>query len=191
MIERLVASFPPDHGGLTTGQVNVLTSVMDESRMAQGRIGPDSSRNVASAIRSGSVQWLGVDEVGEHIYSHLFTLAVVANRERGWNFELEGITPFLQGTRYAAEGREHYSWHMDWAPGRTRMRKVTVVVHLTDGDDYEGGALEMTNGAPPVEAVQRAGTCTVFPSFLLHRVTPVTAGTRLGVVAWALGPSFR
>jgi len=191
MIETLVASFPPGRGGLTTDQVTRLCAVMDADRMAQGRVGPDSSGTVVSTIRSGAVQWLGVDAVGEAIYSHLFTLAVVANRERGWNFDLEGITPFLQGTRYAAEGREHYSWHMDWAPGRTRLRKVTVVVHLTDSDEYEGGALQVTDGSRPVEAVQRGGTCTVFPSFLLHRVTPVTAGTRLGAVAWALGPSFR
>jgi len=191
MLRELVASFPPGAGGLGAEQVARLVGVLRDDRMAQGRTGLGREQDVISEIRSGAVQWLGVDEIGESIYEHLFTLAVVANRELGWNFELDGITPQLQATRYAAEGREHYSWHMDWGAGRTRFRKVTVVAHLTDGGEYEGGALQLSNGSVPVEAVQRAGTCTVFPSFLLHRVTPVTAGTRLGLVAWALGPSFR
>lgn len=191
MISRLAASFPPGNGGLSAEQVSRLVAAIDEPRMSQGTIGPESNRGVHSAIRSGGVQWLGVDAVGEAIYSHLFTLAVVANRERGWNFELEGITAMLQATRYAASGRDHYSWHMDWGAGQTQMRKIAIVVHLTDGRDYEGGALELTNGSTPVAARQQSGTCTVFPSFVLHRVTPVTRGTRLGLVAWALGPSFR
>ena len=191
MIGRLAVSFPPGHGGLSAEQVARLTAVFDDSRMMQGRIGPDTGEKVVTSVRSGAVQWMGADVVAADIYSHLFTLAVVANREMEWNFELEGCTAFLQATRYAAAGREHYSWHMDWGPGLTQMRKVTVVAHLTDGAEYEGGALQLAAGMVPIEATQRSGTCTVFPSFLLHRVTPVTAGTRLGAVLWALGPSFR
>ncbi len=187
----LAASFPTGRGGLSSAQVGELVALLDESRMTQGKIGPDSTNNLVRSIRSGAVQWLGSEEIGEQLYSHLLTLAVVANRERRWNFTLEGITPFLQATRYDAAGREHYGWHMDWGLGRTRMRKVTVVVHLTDASEFEGGALQLTTGSNPVEAVQLAGTCTVFPSFLLHCVTPVTAGTRLGAVAWALGAPFR
>lgn len=191
MIGRLVASFPPGGGGLSAEQVERLTALIDERRMAQGTVGSAGAGRRARAIRSGSVQWLGADETGEEIFSHLYTLAVVANRELGWNFELQGSPRWLQATRYAAEGREHYGWHMDWAPGAPRLRKVSVIAHLTDGADYEGGVLQLTNGTAPVEPSQRSGACTVFPSFLLHRVTPVTAGTRLGAVLWALGPSFR
>jgi PKHD-type hydroxylase len=191
MLTNLVASFPRGAGGLSVAQVDSLLGVLRDERMAQGRTGFGRAQDVVTEIRSGAVQWLAAEEVGESLYEHLFTLAVVANRVLRWNFELEGITPQLQATRYASEGREHYSWHMDWGAGRTRFRKVTVVVHLSDGAEYEGGALQLSNGSVPVEAVQQAGTCTVFPSFLLHRVTPVTAGTRLGLVAWALGPSFR
>jgi PKHD-type hydroxylase len=190
-IGRLAASFPAGNGGLSAEQVARLVSLIDEARISQGRIAPGGPGAVVSAIRSGGVQWLGADEVGEPLYSHLFTLAVVASRELGWKFDLDGITPKVQATRYAAEGREHYSWHMDWGLGPVQIRKVAIVVHLSDADDYEGGALQLTNGPRPVEAVQRSGTCTVFPAFVLHRVTPVTAGTRLGAVLWALGPSFR
>jgi PKHD-type hydroxylase len=31
----------------------------------------------------------------------------------------------------------------------------------------------------------------VFPSFRLHRVTPVTSGVRKTLVVWSTGPAFR
>ncbi|WP_395007140.1 2OG-Fe(II) oxygenase [Cypionkella sp.] len=41
------------------------------------------------------------------------------------------------------------------------------------------------------EASRNRGTATVFPSFVLHRVTPVTAGTRWSLTLWSHGPAFR
>jgi PKHD-type hydroxylase len=35
------------------------------------------------------------------------------------------------------------------------------------------------------------GTVTMFPSYLLHRVTPVTSGERYSLTIWAHGPAFR
>jgi PKHD-type hydroxylase len=34
------------------------------------------------------------------------------------------------------------------------------------------------------------GEIVIFPSFILHRVTPVTKGKRRVIVGWALGPNF-
>jgi PKHD-type hydroxylase len=118
-------------------------------------------------------------------------LAAVANREREWNYTLTGIAPRLQGTCYEGDGRQHYSWHMDWGPGPIRFRKIGVVAHLSDESDFEGGKLQLTNGSTPVNAIQAPGTVTVFSSFVLHRVTRVTAGVRYAVVAWILGPPFK
>ena len=35
------------------------------------------------------------------------------------------------------------------------------------------------------------GTATLFPSYMLHRVTPVTEGIRHSLTVWAHGPAFR
>jgi len=191
MIANLVASFPPGQGGLSPSQVDNLIGAFDTVKMSQGRIGTPGKRTVNNAVRSGQVQWIGADEVGDQIFSHLFTLGVVANRERKWDFELRGITRFLQGTCYDAGRQEHYSWHMDWGVGGNQRRKIGIVAHLSEQSTFEGGSLQLANGSVPVEANQVAGTVTVFPGFLMHRVTPVTKGTRLGMVAWILGPPFR
>lgn len=189
MISGLAASFPPGAGGLSADEVSLLLGAIDQERMRQGLIG-SRGHSSDSTIRSGNVQWLGIDEIGAGIFSHLFTLAQVANRERGWNFTFVGPAPFLQATSYSGDAQEHYDWHMDWGRGALHRRKVTAVVHLSSPADFDGGSLQLALGSTPLEAVQEPGTVTVFPSFLLHRVTPVTRGRRLGAVSWMLGTPF-
>ena len=35
------------------------------------------------------------------------------------------------------------------------------------------------------------GTVIAFPSYVLHRVTPIESGTRKALVIWVAGPEFR
>jgi PKHD-type hydroxylase len=191
MTRRLVVSFPPDNGGLSRDEVDQILAAMDDDKLQQGRITTKDGKNLNAGIRSGRVQWITHKEVDESIFSHLYTLACVANRERDWNFEVQGIARAIQAVRYWGDREEHYDWHTDWGGGNSRNRKITVVAHLSEQDEFTGGLLQVTNSSNPLAAVQSAGTVTVFPTFLLHRVTPVTSGCRSAGVCWVLGPSFR
>ncbi len=86
-----------------------------------------------------------------------------------------------------AHRRDHYGWHMDVGPdGDTATRKISVTVQLSDPDTYEGGNLELMPG--DVAIMRRVqGGAVLFPSFLLHRVTPMEKGTRYSLVAWFVG----
>ena len=77
-----------------------------------------------------------------------------------------------------------------------------MTCQLTDGSEYEGGQLEfnMGNLDPStdnkkniVEAKEiiRKGSIIVFPSYIYHRVKPVTRGTRYSLVMWNLGYPFK
>ena len=58
-------------------------------------------------------------------------------------------------------------------------------------DDYDGGTLE-TNADGIVRQASRAiGSALMFPSFVLHRVAPVTRGERYSLTLWSHGPAFR
>ena len=61
----------------------------------------------------------------------------------------------------------------------TSRRKLSVSVQLSRPEEYEGGDLQfmVVGGYEPVTAI---GSAITFPSYLLHRVTPVTKGTRWG-----------
>ena len=94
--------------------------------------------------------------------------------------------------RYGAEREGHFAWHADIGDGPlAARRKLTMVVQLSDGAGYEGGALEVMPSAQEVVASRGRGSATLFPSFLLHRVTPVTGGERHSLTTWAHGPAFR
>ena len=61
-------------------------------------------------------------------------------------------------------------------------RKLSLVLELTDPSEYEGGQLQLNNGHP-MDTEQLRGRLFAFPSFMLHRVTPVTRGTRRSLVS--------
>lgn len=108
-------------------------------------------------------------------------------------FDLIVHTPVATANTEPAQLAEYrvgdeYDWHLDIGPGASRMRKLSLSAQLTDPGEYEGGDLEIRGAGL---AGRARGTVILFPSFLLHRVTPVTRGVRRSLVAWATGNPFR
>ena len=84
---------------------------------------------------------------------------------------------------------DFYKPHTDW--GSTYFdRKVTMVVQLSDKDEYTGGELLLHDGPEPWAADPKMGNAILFPSWTLHEVTPLLSGERWVFVAWVLGPKF-
>jgi len=68
------------------------------------------------------------------------------------------------------------------------------VCQLSSPEEYEGGEFEMQPlhlNAPAQEHLRTQGTVLVFPSFVVHKVNPITKGTRHSLVAWMEGPKWR
>ncbi len=116
-------------------------------------------------------------------------LDVMRNVNRAYfDFDLDGFAEPLQYTVYGPE--DHYGWHMDKGPKTPSRRKLSFTLQLSDPSEYEGGDLEIQAGADVLKMPKERGQLVVFPSWILHRVTPVTKGVRRSLVAWASGPSF-
>jgi len=114
----------------------------------------------------------------------------VANRSSDWNFDLK-VVQDPQFTIY--ESGQHYTWHQD-VIGKGNVRKLSMVIQLTDPNEYEGGKLELKNNVGEEVVCQdfmARGSVIVFPSVTWHRVTPITKGRRYSAVAWAVGPEFK
>jgi PKHD-type hydroxylase len=72
---------------------------------------------------------------------------------------------------------------------------------LSDPKAYKGGALEFYIPNPEKKSIQeqsvicheieKKGSVVVFPSFMWHRVLPVTKGTRYSLVMWTLGQNYK
>ena len=58
---------------------------------------------------------------------------------------------------------------------------VCIIVPLTNPDNYKGGETTSKIGDKDKELVLKQGHAILFPSYILHKVTPVTEGHRLYV----------
>ena len=134
------------------------------------------------------------------IYRELHPLLTEANQNAGWNFQWD-FSESCQFTKYKLN--QYYDWHMDSGSQpydnpkdfntHGKIRKLSMTVSLVDGSEYEGGDFQVDfrnreeNDPRTVKHVRPKGSVVIFPSFVWHRVTPVTSGQRYSLVCWSLG----
>ena len=154
--------------------------------------------------RNSDIVWMN----DRWIYNEIQPYIHQSNANAGWNFEWDW-SESCQFTKY--KHNQYYDWHCDsWdkpyekeGPDNGKIRKLSMTCQLTDGSEYTGGELEFDfrNYDPHMrdesQHLRRAkeilpkGSIIVFPSFVWHRVKPVTAGTRYSLVVWHLGKPFK
>ncbi len=121
------------------------------------------------------------------LYERIWNWTNIANDEL-WNFDLIGFKDSPQYTKYESPGGK-YDWHMDIMGSGINHRKVSFVCEL--GTNFEGGKLQFKTGAGHQEIDLNYGDAVLFPSFYLHRVTPLTKGTRESLVQWISGKPYK
>lgn len=141
----------------------------------------------ATSHRRSKVAWLtGNQEVMDLLWPYVMSAA------DQMHVDVENISDFQYTEYHGSEGGK-YDWHIDtnWGDTDGRDRKLSVTVQLSDGSDYLGGDFQFFEVDGPKEHIRDKGTVLIFPSYLKHRVTPVTEGVRKTLVAWFEGPSWR
>ena len=121
----------------------------------------------------------------------LYQAGIEANSKMNWKFDINQRET-IQFAEY--KNNQHYNWHMDTflMSGKATDRKVTVVCVMSNPEEYVGGSLQIKDLVGEVHAPElKKGDVIVFPSFLIHRVTPVAAGTRYSAALWLSGPAFK
>ena len=120
-------------------------------------------------------------------YERMGAAAKAVNRN--YQFDLTGFQEAIQFMVYSHIGGAHFRWHLDVGP--SSPRKLSLTLQLSDPGHYEGGDLQFFTGDIVRTAPRDRGVLIGFPSYMVHQVTPVTAGTRKSIVAWVTGPQFR
>jgi PKHD-type hydroxylase len=156
--------------------------------------------------RNSNIVWLS----DSWIYKEIHPFIHQANKSAGWNFDWD-FSEACQFTKYKLN--QYYDWHCDSFeepysdPNNKnyfgKIRKLSVTCQLSDGSDYEGGELEFdyrqydphmrdeSKHLIKATEILSKGSIIVFPSFVWHRVKPVTKGTRYSLVLWNLGYPFK
>lgn len=107
--------------------------------------------------------------------------------QMNWQFDLDHAAVGAWMQTYGV-GND-YDLHCDAAPGQ--MRKLTAVVFLTDPAEYAGGSLKLRIEPRNYLISKKQGTIVIFPSWVTHRVDPVTEGVRQTINLGFWGPNFR
>lgn len=153
-----------------------------------GSIGADSTSQLDESIRKSRIKWVHHDDRSWWVYDKLAKHIIEANKS--WGFAINSIIDSIQYTEYYEDGG-HYEWHMDVGDYPQNNRKISLTIQLSDPNDYEGGDLEFWLGKEPYKAPREKAFAVLFPSYLMHRVTPITKGTRKSLVLWVGGDTFR
>jgi PKHD-type hydroxylase len=191
---------------------NRLAQTINGVFMHEDAFSEDECRRIREMVANlkldGSLKEAGmIDSHGKDLmtdYRQSSSCFVYPNEETLWIFQRlrDVIAPMNNAVyRFALDGFEEgiqlseypvgngYGWHVDLGANRASRRKLSMTLQLSSPDEYEGGELEFMD--PAETAGRKIGTLCVFPSFVLHRVRPITRGTRWSMVSWICGAPFR
>jgi PKHD-type hydroxylase len=129
------------------------------------------------------------DKDNTWIYQRITDATTNINRQF-FNYDLDYIE-LLQFTVYD-QLNDHYIAHMDSImPLSVHNRKLSFSLQLSAADAYQGCDLEIFRNGEYQPATRTQGSMIFFPSFILHKVTPLTRGKRHSLVGWVCGPNFK
>ncbi len=160
------------------GEINGDTEAYDSFRIS----------DISFFDRNNETNWFFVKT--NSIITHLNNLY--------YGFNLNGYSSF-QYTEYTDKDKGRYNYHMDmdfgFSPNPQRIsystRKLSFILFMSNKDEYEGGELKLMMSESDERVIeQKRGRIVVFPSFMLHKITPVTKGIRKSIVTWVEGPKF-
>jgi PKHD-type hydroxylase len=158
----------------------------------EGKLGSNTD------VRDSKLAFFQLQKEHQWLFDAVLEPVFAANKQH-WRFHISACEP-TQYTTY--EPGQFYSWHVDQHsepyPDGTfagMTRKLSITIQLTDPDDYDDGDFEIRDycdydSVQTIKGLRPRGSLLVFPSFLMHRVTPVTRGVRRSLVCWIVGPPF-
>lgn len=144
---------------------------------------------VQDNIRITQTAWIRQVPEIQWLYDRMQAVTRKIN-DASYKYDLRGFSEEFQYTVYRDAEGGHYDWHVDHGPLPVQ-RKLSLSVQLSHGDSYEGCDLQFVGGSKTETAPRARGTVVAFPSYTLHRVTPITSGVRKSLVVWTTGPNFR
>lgn len=167
-------------------EVERIRNFWKEEKVIKATISKDNLYD--DELRKSSVMFIDNNEENDWIYSRLADIAITTNNQVYW-FDILGFHQELQLTRYSKG--DFFEWHQDFGAGAISARKLSMTIQLSDPNEYEGGDLQFMINQNIVSAPREKGTIIIFPSYAMHRVTPITKGTRQSIVGWVSGPPYR
>ena len=169
---------------LSKQQIIKILNLVDNNSLLNAPV--FSSSKSIQKKRSSKICWMNESWVQKLLWEYILE----ANKK---TFHVDVINKSeIQFTEYRSDEGGKYDWHHDvnWNAQEGLDRKLSISIQLSDKTDYEGGDFEFEEVKSSMD-FKAIGTIIIFPSYLRHRVTKVTSGTRRSLVAWFYGPNWK
>lgn len=173
-------------GILSDQQCDQIIQVSERFPVEEATIFSGESATIED-VRRSKVRWPDDPEIGNLLWKY----TELANE--AFDVDVEPYTSIQYTEYHGADGGKYDEHHdVNWENGDGRDRKLSIVIQLSDHQDYEGGYFHFTEcESPLISDFMQRGSILVFPSYLRHSVSPVTSGLRRSLVAWFEGPKWR
>jgi len=157
----------------------MLKELSKELDKHKGKVHSNNNKSKqTNSVRSVDVYPIPMEGDFIHLYQMIYDAIKEAN-EKHFRFDIAGIFDNLQLLHY--KKGDHYDWHTDIGDGIYSNRKISATILLSDSCD--GGDLVLKQGADrPIH--MEVGDMVLFPSYVLHKVKPITKGERWSLVTW-------
>lgn len=179
---------------LTEEDIKKILSLSEWKNLKKAAVGfNEEESKVIDKIRKTKINFISLREDTLEIYSKLSDVIAEVNN-RFFHLDITGLYENIQIGLYTSKHKDHYDWHMDhnFETYNKVPRKLSMVLLLNDPSEFEGGELQLQGPLNEVLNLElKKGRAWFFPSWMLHRVAPVTKGERKSLVIWAGGPAFK
>jgi len=177
-------------GGFTPAELDAIEVLGDALAPIVASVADNSGGNAVNRTRITQTAWIHRTPDSEWLYDRIERLTQQLNAQ-AFQYDLRGFSDNFQYAVYHGSSGGHYNWHIDMIPHARGDRKMSLSLQLSDPSGYEGCDLQFIAGGSVENAPRERGTLIAFPSYITHRVTPATSGTRKSLVVWAAGPKFK
>ena len=182
-----------ERNGLRINEIERLTEyVKNNFKFEKGKTGvAEYGTDDETRSNNRDIAYIRPDIQNKWLYDKLSIHTSAAN-DLYYNFDINRVTDPIHYVIYPEDGG-HLNWHMDIGAMGVNKRKLAMTVQLSDPSEYEGGEFQIWMGGSSgfVTLPREQGDIIVFPTFLMHRVTPITKGERKCLVFWSGGTPFR
>jgi PKHD-type hydroxylase len=158
-----------------------------EAPATEAMVKTKAGTSYKQGLRQCDLAWFSQEEQDYQWFHQRIADTLVKVNQDIWQFELDGKKEYAQFTSYGPGHK--FDWHTDVGAADISRRKLTCVIHLNDASEYQGGELLLFATSTPRKVSHEVGSMIIFPSYVLHRVMPVTAGRRYTLVQWMSGSS--
>ena len=186
---------------LNDQMINQLTTDVETNyEFHKGQTGVKELGTETSSYKTNNrdIAYIGIDPKLKWLYDMLWPLVIEAN-DQLFHFDIDIVTDPIHYVIYPTPTTPqtpdggHLGWHIDNGAHQVNKRKLAMTVQLSDPKDYDGGDFEIWFGGSekPIVVPREKGDVIIFPTFNMHRVTPITRGERRCLVFWTGGRPFR